>query len=63
MTSKLFATSAIEMYVRRSVWGVVSGSGGRPWPSRRSVAAAAASRTIAPIRWRVLRLPREFGNA
>ena len=49
--------------MRRSVWGLVSGSAGRHWPSRRSVAAAATSRTIAPIRWRVLRLPREFGKA
>jgi hypothetical protein len=57
------ASSAIEMYVRRSVCGVVCGSGGRPRALSRSEASSAASQTISSTRWRDSRPPVLFGNA
>lgn len=46
-TSKLLASSAIEMYVRLSVCGVVFGSDGRPRAVSSSLARVAASPTTA----------------
>src|SRR4051794_19870035 len=54
-TSKRFASSAIEMYVRRRVRGVVSGNPGSPRAVSRSDASAAASPTISAARWRLIR--------
>jgi hypothetical protein len=54
LTSNPFARRAIEMYVQRTVCGVVLGSGGRPRSASRSSASVAASRRIVPTRWRVV---------
>jgi hypothetical protein len=53
-TSNRFASSAIEMYVRRSVCGVVVGSAGSSRASGLVDARTAASRTIALTCWRVM---------
>jgi hypothetical protein len=58
--SKLFAKSAVEMYVRRIEWGVVCGSAGKPCLQSVLLAATAASVRILPTDWRLIRLPLPF---
>src|SRR5215208_3933142 len=61
-TSNRLVSSAIEMYVRRSVCGLVVGSAGSPLAARLVDVSVAASRTILLARWRVIRRPLAVGE-